>query len=245
MVCTPLCVKCGTFRLSGWVGWFFHDCNRCGVHFRTVVMSTRLHVSSHVLLLVFSGAGHFLSEWVVAWWGRALICHTHDICVPPLLTSQAWDRTRPVEGFRLYRLGTTWSLKSCFSVLELFPRISVLNYSVSPPDAAALSGQGPPHYRGLMIALFRRVNGLSQRPLPDSTQHSKTKHIHARGGIRLVVDCVMLSALRHGSTSEQFAYMPTTVYRTFLRLSSFRSLYLITFLPPSVVCSLYSRTHVK
>ena len=193
----------------------------------------------------FSGAGHFLSEWTVACWGRTLIYDTHGICVAPLLTSQAWNRSRPVEGFRLYRLGTTWSLKSCCSVLELLSRISVFNYSVFfHPDAAALSGPGLPHYRGLMIALFRRVNGLSQRPLPDSTQHSKKKHIHAPGGIRLGVGCIMLSALRQGSTSEQFASMSTTVYRTFLRLSSFRFVYVMRFPRPSVLCSLHVRTHV-
>jgi len=50
-------------------------------------MSARLHLSSRVHLLVFSGAGHFLSEWTVAWWGRTIIYRTHGICVPPLLTS--------------------------------------------------------------------------------------------------------------------------------------------------------------
>jgi hypothetical protein len=62
-------------------------------------LSTRLHVLSLVILLVFSGAGHFLSKWTEAWWVRTLICHTHGISVPPLLGLQAWNRTRPVEGF--------------------------------------------------------------------------------------------------------------------------------------------------
>ena len=130
--------------------------------------------------------------------------HTHGICVPPLLSSQAWNRTRPVEGFRLYRLGTTWSLKSCFSVLELLPRISVLNDSIcffSPSDAAAHSRPGPHHYRGLMIPLFRLVNGLSQRPLPDSTQHSKNKQISMPlAGFGWAVIALCMSALRQGST---------------------------------------------
>ena len=74
-------------------------------------------------------------------WRRTQICHTHGICVPPLLTLQTWNRTRPVEGFRLYRLGTTWSLKSCVSVLELIPRISVLNYYVFPLTQQSLVNQ--------------------------------------------------------------------------------------------------------
>jgi hypothetical protein len=49
------------------------------------------------------------------------------------------------------------------------------------------SGPRPPHYRGFIIALrlsSGRVTSPTQRPLPDSIQHSQEKHIPALGGIR-------------------------------------------------------------
>jgi hypothetical protein len=54
----------------------------------------------------------------------------------------------------------------------------------------ALSGPRPPHYRGFTITLRHTTLGrtpldiLSQRPLPDNTQHSQRTVIHANGGIR-------------------------------------------------------------
>jgi hypothetical protein len=54
-------------------------------------------ITLRALPFVFSGAGHFLSEWPVVWGDRTLVCHTRGICVSPLLISQAWNRTMPVK----------------------------------------------------------------------------------------------------------------------------------------------------
>ena len=169
----------------------------------------------------------------LAWWGRTFICHTHGICVPPSLTLQAWNRTRPVKSFRLYRHGTTWSLKSRSSVLELLPFISVINYSVFLP--------------------------LTQQPLVDQVLIIEGSRSHSSG--EWTACCKDLYLTAH-NTKKRNISMPlagfgwalmhyavrteagSTVRQTFLRLSSFRSLYLIISPPPSVLCSLYSWTHV-
>jgi hypothetical protein len=55
------------------------------------------------------------------------------------------------------------------------------------------SGPGPPHFRGFTITLIQAYHALydssgrvispTQRPLPDSTQHSQETDMHAHGGI--------------------------------------------------------------
>ena len=52
------------------------------------------------------------------------------------------------------------------------------------PLRNSLSGPGPPHYRGFTIILRHTTFGRTQRPLPNNTQHSQERNIHAPGAIR-------------------------------------------------------------
>ena len=84
-----------------------------------------------------------------------------------------------------------WTRHMSYTYMYMFLVFYLLLFSCGP---AAQRGPGPPHSRGFWITLRHptlsrdssvRVISLSQRPLPDNTQHSQQTDIHTPDWIRI------------------------------------------------------------
>jgi len=84
---------------------------------------------------------------------------------------------------------------SYYSLIRFMPTYITLGYLseiidkslFSSHGATAPCGLGPRHYQGFTITLRHTSGGEinpTHRPLPDKTQHSQDRDIHAPGGIQ-------------------------------------------------------------
>jgi hypothetical protein len=114
--------------------------------------------------------------------------------------TNALDRAATGAGWLLYKGKWGYGDRNNKKVSSWTTNTYALSWVFVLPWRNSTSGPRPPHYQEFIIKLHSRqdspgrVISATQKPLPDNTQHSQQKDIHATGGIQTRSPCKRATA---------------------------------------------------